>query len=127
MPDEMSKTSFYHKFPVSYIFSTIFVHIMMEHSLCYSMILLQGRHSVISFIDLSNHDEFTEQQLYRPLTLELQLLLHLLASTIVPLQSIFQTKAVRMIFSKCKQLVSFFSSIPSTSHSEQNPNPFFEL
>lgn len=60
MPDEMSKTSFYHKFPMNYIFSTIFV-LMMEHSLCYSIVLLQGRLSVIRFIDLSNHNEFTEQ------------------------------------------------------------------
>lgn len=36
----------------------------MEHSLCDSVILLKGRLSVINFVDLPNHDEFTEQQLW---------------------------------------------------------------
>lgn len=36
----------------------------MEHSLCDSVIVLKGRLSVINFVDLPNHDEFTEQQLW---------------------------------------------------------------
>lgn len=79
----------------------------MEHSLCDSVIVLKGRLSVINFVDLPNHDEFTEQQLWctDPWTCSSSLI-----SQFLPLlwQSILQTKTVRLIFSKCKQFLSYF-------------------